>query len=246
MVICIGIPFPNFNDDKIRFKKQYLNNKGKNKNINGYNNLGDKWYEADAMINVNQALGRVIRNKDDYGVMICIDERYILKSIKNLFSNWFSKNLEIKSLKENDELYMELNKFYDICKKNYSKKNLNFNKNENNDIKLIGLFNNIFVNNDLNCCKIDNKDNNLSKKRRRFNDEFDEFFLFKSSIEEESEENESIDNNNIDKELFDLINKTPNFNKKQFDKLQNNENKEYKKKLKNVLYALPEIVKVIF
>ena len=73
------------------------------------------------MINVNQSLGRVIRNKNDYGVMICIDKRYI--SIKNLFSNWMSKNLEIKSLtlfiffflyiggklKENDNYFIELN-----------------------------------------------------------------------------------------------------------------------------------------
>ena len=75
---------------------------------NSFHNLGCKWYEADAMINVNQSLGRVIRHKNDYGVMICIDERFTYGSIKKLFSNWFSKKLEIINLKENDNYYEEL------------------------------------------------------------------------------------------------------------------------------------------
>ena len=90
MVICIGVPFANVGSDIIKKKLEYLTNQ--NNSIYSRN----QWYEVDAMINVNQSLGRVIRNKNDYGVMICIDKRYI--SIKNLFSNWMSKNLEIKSL----------------------------------------------------------------------------------------------------------------------------------------------------
>ena len=131
------------------------------------------------MINVNQALGRVIRNKNDYGIMICIDERYILKSIKNLFSNWFSKNKEIKSLKENDNFYTELNKFYEMCQLNYSEKSLNNIKNENNNIGFFDLFNNTFVNNNLS--SKDNNDNILSKKRKRAN-KSDNFCLLNNSI----------------------------------------------------------------
>ena len=117
-----------------------------------------------------------------------------------------------------------------MCEFNYLEKSLNMVKNENNNIRLIDLFNNTHVNNKLNCYNSkDTNDNILSKKRKRDN-EYDNFFLLNNSIDEEVEENESIDNNNIDEELLHLINKTPTFNKKQFGELQNNKNKEYVKK----------------
>lgn len=51
MAICIGIPFANFCDDTIKKKIEYLDGKNENKGI--FCSLGSKWYEADAMINVN-------------------------------------------------------------------------------------------------------------------------------------------------------------------------------------------------
>ena len=85
MVICVGIPYANISDDKIKNKLEYMD---KQKN-NAYSR--HQWYEADAMINVNQSLGIVIRNKEDYGVMICIDKRYSFNSITKLFPKWLSK-----------------------------------------------------------------------------------------------------------------------------------------------------------
>ena len=90
MVICIGIPYANYGDDNIKKKKEFLNNKEIN--------LGNNWYRADAMLNVNQSLGRVIRNKNDYGVMICIDERFTDPFIKRMFPVWIYKNMQIRSL----------------------------------------------------------------------------------------------------------------------------------------------------
>ena len=132
MVICIGIPYANYGDDKISKKKEFLNNKEKN--------LGNKWYEADAMLNVNQSLGRVIRNKNDYGVMICIDERFNYHSIKSLFSNWIYKNIQIRSLIDNDKYFDEINKFYEYCENKYSNKNaLNNSNSQNYNNDLINL-----------------------------------------------------------------------------------------------------------
>ena len=91
MVICIGIPFANLIDKRIRLKIDYMNNKKNNNNkINSIG--GNEWYLIDAMTAVNQSLGRVIRHINDYGVMICIDERYI--NYIKYFSFWIRENYE--------------------------------------------------------------------------------------------------------------------------------------------------------
>ena len=38
---------------------------------------GKDWYQQQASRAVNQAVGRVLRHKDDYGAIILCDERYI-------------------------------------------------------------------------------------------------------------------------------------------------------------------------
>ena len=39
---------------------------------------GQEWYKQQASRAVNQAVGRVIRHKHDYGAIILCDERYVL------------------------------------------------------------------------------------------------------------------------------------------------------------------------
>ena len=36
----------------------------------------DDWYNNNTMKTINQSIGRVIRNKYDYGLIILIDKRY--------------------------------------------------------------------------------------------------------------------------------------------------------------------------
>ena len=113
MVICIGVPFANAYEDKVLLKKKYLNekyneslkcNSKKNKEIIRLN--GRKWYVNDAISNVNQALGRVLRHKNDYGILICIDERFEAYYEDDLFSFWMRKNCEITNFSKGfiDEL----------------------------------------------------------------------------------------------------------------------------------------------
>ena len=218
MVICVGIPFANISDDKISKKLKYLDNKDINEKR--IISTGSKWYESNAMINVNQSLGRVIRNKNDYGVMICIDERYTLDSIKNLFSNWLIKNLEIRTLKDNDIFYDEINKFYDYCSLKYPIQN-----NEINNINIINNDDNNDIFNDFNFEKEINTNEFLIKRKREINydnDDEEYFNINKKSDSENNEDEESIDNNNIDKELLETINNNPKFDHEQFKKLQNN------------------------
>ena len=237
MVICIGIPYANYSDDKIKKKKEFLNNKEKC--------LGNKWYEADAMVNVNQSLGRVIRNKDDYGVMICIDERFNYHSIKSMFSDWIYKNKEVRALIDNDSYFEEINKFFEYCQNKYSNQNT-----LNNSISLN--YNNDFM--------YLNKENNESEKsllrkrerEKKEKEDIDEeisFNLFKNNeeIKEENEEEEdskessSSNDVNIDKELVESMFKDKNFNFEQYYMLQNNQKVFPKKNIEKCPVCLTKI-----
>ena len=79
-VVLTGIPYAPKADAKVRIKRSYLdaNRNLNNGNGNGNGNLnlsGEEWYSQGAMRAVNQALGRVIRHRDDYGAVVLADER---------------------------------------------------------------------------------------------------------------------------------------------------------------------------
>lgn len=38
---------------------------------------GREWYTVDALRALNQALGRCIRHKNDWGAVLLVDERYV-------------------------------------------------------------------------------------------------------------------------------------------------------------------------
>jgi regulator of telomere elongation helicase 1 len=82
-VIMAGIPYPLIFDPKVVTKKDYLDRKyaSRKSSING-----NSWYKLQACRAVNQAIGRVIRHVDDYGVIILMDERYRSHNIE--ISKW--------------------------------------------------------------------------------------------------------------------------------------------------------------
>ncbi len=69
-VIVFGIPYPNYQDPRVILKRHYLDAK-KQEGI-----TGQKWYQLEASRTINQAIGRVIRHKNDYGIIILADERF--------------------------------------------------------------------------------------------------------------------------------------------------------------------------
>ena len=88
-VIICGIPFANAVDPKIKLKKEVLNSKladtrSRNTAAAAKHGIGteaerisgDAWYVQQAMRAVNQAIGRVIRHKDDFGAIILCEERF--------------------------------------------------------------------------------------------------------------------------------------------------------------------------
>lgn len=89
-VITIGIPYPNVREVSVGLKKEYNDQIRK---ASPQIMPGGEWYACQAFRALNQALGRCIRHKDDWGSIILIDSR--LKSpysSKNL-SKWLQNNL---------------------------------------------------------------------------------------------------------------------------------------------------------
>ncbi|KAF1769617.1 hypothetical protein GCK72_001434 [Caenorhabditis remanei] len=71
VVISVGIPYPNAMDDQVNAKKSYNDQNSKDLGIL----TGDEWYTTQAYRALNQALGRCLRHKNDWGAMLLIDDR---------------------------------------------------------------------------------------------------------------------------------------------------------------------------
>ncbi|GAX78033.1 hypothetical protein CEUSTIGMA_g5475.t1 [Chlamydomonas eustigma] len=77
-VIITGIPFAMKTDAKVRLKREVLDEDvraGREGLLGGYLS-GEQWYVQQAMRAVNQAMGRVIRHRWDYGAVILADKRF--------------------------------------------------------------------------------------------------------------------------------------------------------------------------
>lgn len=71
---------------------------------------GEEWYSLEASRAVNQAIGRVIRHKNDYGAILLLDTRFNSDRIKNQMSLWLRSY--ISPVKNFGELLRDLRKFY--------------------------------------------------------------------------------------------------------------------------------------
>ena len=77
-VVVVGIPLAFHGDTTIKQKK-WFNDRQKNNSldINHKNwDSGEDWYNYQAHRAINQALGRVLRNRNDYGVVLLFDARW--------------------------------------------------------------------------------------------------------------------------------------------------------------------------
>ena len=83
-VIAVGIPFPSAVDEEVEMKKSYNDqNAAKLKLL-----TGGSWYEIQAYRALNQALGRCIRHKDDWGAIILVDSRFCQDKAPRSLSKW--------------------------------------------------------------------------------------------------------------------------------------------------------------
>lgn len=91
-VVVTGLPLAQNKDQKVKLKKEYLDNqamlrKAVIKSTSGSSEdayqltdkplTGGEWYAQSAWRAVNQAIGRVIRHRNDYGAIVFADERFV-------------------------------------------------------------------------------------------------------------------------------------------------------------------------
>ncbi|XP_031429465.1 Fanconi anemia group J protein isoform X2 [Clupea harengus] len=84
-VVTIGIPFPNIKDLQVELKMKYNDHHCKARGLL----TGSRWYEIQAYRALNQALGRCIRHKNDWGALILVDDRF--RSNPNKYITGLSK-----------------------------------------------------------------------------------------------------------------------------------------------------------
>ena len=91
-VILTGIPYAGAKDPLVTNKRKYLDRR---KLDHGGSYSGNVWYSQTAMRAVNQALGRVIRHKDDFGAVILADERFADEHARNQLSLWLRPSIHV-------------------------------------------------------------------------------------------------------------------------------------------------------
>ncbi|KAJ1375110.1 hypothetical protein KIN20_038365 [Parelaphostrongylus tenuis] len=90
-VCIIGVPYPPLMDVRICLKRLYLNEiKAEDK----MNQSADDWYVTEGYRAVNQALGRVLRHVNDFGVVTLLDERFG-KINKEYFPSWMRASIKV-------------------------------------------------------------------------------------------------------------------------------------------------------
>lgn len=87
-VITIGIPYPNVKEITVSLKREYNDTARKTR---PHLMLGSDWYAAQAFRALNQALGRCIRHKADWGAILMIDSRLRQPSSMNNISKWIRR-----------------------------------------------------------------------------------------------------------------------------------------------------------
>lgn len=83
-VIPVGIPYPAFKDQKVILKREFNDLHCVSKKILS----GHAWYETQAFRALNQALGRCIRHRLDWGAIILLEQRFTIHSNVNQLSKW--------------------------------------------------------------------------------------------------------------------------------------------------------------
>jgi regulator of telomere elongation helicase 1 len=108
-VIVVGLPYPSCMDARSVLKREYIESK------RDPNFTGQIYYEIQMKRSLNQAIGRVIRHKDDYGVVLLLDERF--KNHRNSLSKWLQPYFVAKNYRDTRA---DLMTFFGVGRSNYS------------------------------------------------------------------------------------------------------------------------------
>lgn len=100
-VIITGLPFAPAFDPKVKMKREFLDQIRAKQSVASIEDggfgvrrakrtslSGQEWYNQQAHRAVNQAIGRVIRNRNDYGAILLLDSRFGQPSNQQGLSKW--------------------------------------------------------------------------------------------------------------------------------------------------------------
>ena len=109
LVLVVGLPYAGIGELRVRLKKDSITRRRDNLVSTIVSQMTPaQWYQQDCERAVNQAIGRVIRHKHDFGAIVLIDSRY---STKFGLSKWMMS--QVKSYSDDFEAFSsELNKFF--------------------------------------------------------------------------------------------------------------------------------------
>ncbi|XP_064023724.1 regulator of telomere elongation helicase 1 isoform X2 [Pogoniulus pusillus] len=86
-VIITGLPFPPRMEPRVVLKMQFLDEMRRSAAGAQYLS-GREWYNQQASRAVNQAIGRVIRHRQDYGAIFLCDHRFTAGSVRGKLPSW--------------------------------------------------------------------------------------------------------------------------------------------------------------
>jgi regulator of telomere elongation helicase 1 len=109
-VVIAGIPYPAAFDLKVILKKDHMTGFVKEASLKGGKSetqaagskdqisqllSGEEWYTLQAIRAVNQAIGRAIRHKNDYGLVLFCDERFSSPHVRAQLSKWLRPHIYV-------------------------------------------------------------------------------------------------------------------------------------------------------
>lgn len=142
-VLVVGIPFPNVKDLKVGLKKTYQDQQQKICTSHEMKRLdGNMWYSNLAFRALNQALGRCIRHRLDYGAIMLLDTRFGAGNNTQNLSKWMRGS--VQNYHNSEDSMQSLRNFFRKCQSNpdYVAKKEKFpvkNKSKNNHKAVIAL-----------------------------------------------------------------------------------------------------------
>ncbi|CAD8098779.1 unnamed protein product [Paramecium sonneborni] len=110
-VFLVGVPYPPKQENKVLQKMEYLEKIYNDPEFNDQDRLrSQEWYCQQAIRATNQALGRVIRHINDYGIVFLCDRRFENKDIKKGLSEWVKP--AIQPWINDDDILKQTKAFY--------------------------------------------------------------------------------------------------------------------------------------
>ncbi|XP_045152856.1 regulator of telomere elongation helicase 1 isoform X1 [Echinops telfairi] len=87
-VIVTGLPYPPRKDPRVILKMQFLDEMRGRSGTRGQFLSGQEWYRQQASRAVNQAIGRVIRHRQDFGAVFLCDHRFTHADARAQLPSW--------------------------------------------------------------------------------------------------------------------------------------------------------------